>query len=951
MKTECWLRFGMRVQGRFAAERILDMAKQGELGEKHSISLDDRKTWLPAKEALEAMADYIFDVGEPEIGAGQHAAPGAATPPPVGDAIVLVDAAPPRPQPVPALPVQPAAMPLGQPQTRPPSAHPPERQAGRDRGTELSPRALENQKLIRRLSVIAGIAVAVFVLLIVSVVARYARSAADRNGERRDQIANSREPAGAPGPWSAPAPAPSPEQPRNDPERERQARLQAAERQFREGIRFFRGVRKDGDASVDFIISGGGEAVPATSEGIHLESAYRRFLEAAEAGHPLAGFFVGWCHAEGMGAVKSKAKSKTWFQNAIAETQKRARDDSDAQFLLGMAFLNGWGLEVDEGAGVSWLKRAADRRNPMAMTELGYMQWMGSYGEAADEAKGVSWFRQAVKRGDVIAYYRLAQCYELGAGVPRDDGEALRLYIEAAERGDPDAADKAGAFYLNGRGAAKNEDAARRWFRRAFAGYLERAQWGQAAAQYEIAIAYHTGLGAEKNPREALKWVRLAADQDLARAQRMVAEYYENGMGELKADAGEAARWYRKGAKNGDADAQRSLGVLLYQGNGAAKDAAEAALWFSRAADQGDDMARFALGLLYFTGEGVAKDIDKATALFRQAKAGGVEEADKWLEMSARKQARNAEDGRARADEAATRTSASRERQPIRARTNEPPARVTLDCGGGAMLELALIPAGTYMMGSPATEKNRGDDEVQHRVTISRPFYLGIHEVTQAQYRAVTGTNPSRFRGDDHPVENVSWDDAAEFCRKLSAKTGRKARLPTEAEWEYACRAGTTAAYYHGNDPDGLARVGNVADAEAKKYVRAKKWINISANDGYGLTTAPVGKFRPNAWGLYDMHGNVWEWCSDWYGVYPQEVATDPQEPSNAAYRTVWNRRRDGEHSQETATDPQGPSNGAYRVLRGGSWNNGADYCRSAKRLNNLPAYRRNGIGFRVALD
>ena len=254
---------------------------------------------------------------------------------------------------------------------------------------------------------------------------------------------------------------------------------------------------------------------------------------------------------------------------------------------------------------------------------------------------------------------------------------------------------------------------------------------------------------------------------------------------------------------------------------------------------------------------------------------------------------------------------------------------LTLDCGDGVTLELARIPAGAFMMGSPELEANRLDDEIQHRVTLTRAFFLGRYEVTQAQYRAVMGENPSKFRGDGNPVERVSWAEAVEFCRRLSSKTGREVRLPTEAEWEYACRSGTTTAYSSGDDPETLARVGNVADAEAKA---ALKWVlkrelldemTLSASDGYGVTTAPVGSFRPNAWGLYDMHGNVWEWCSDWYGPY----------------------------DARNGIDPRGASDGTYRVVRGGSWIDGPRNCRSAYRVRFEPGSRYNNLGFRVALD
>ena len=216
---------------------------------------------------------------------------------------------------------------------------------------------------------------------------------------------------------------------------------------------------------------------------------------------------------------------------------------------------------------------------------------------------------------------------------------------------------------------------------------------------------------------------------------------------------------------------------------------------------------------------------------------------------------------------------------------------------------LVPIPAGEFLMGSPETEPGRKRGEVQHQVTLTKPFLLGVHEVTQGQYEKVMGKNPSRFTGDNNPVERVSWDDAVEFCRKLSEKEGVEYRLPTEAEWEYACRAGTTTVYSFGDDVSELGRYG---------------WFSSNS----GGTTHPVGGKRPNAWGLYDMHGNVFEWCQDWYGDYPSG----------------------------SVTDPTGPASGDLRVLRGGSFSFQTSYVRSANRYYGFrPGFRNLNLGFRPA--
>jgi formylglycine-generating enzyme required for sulfatase activity/serine/threonine protein kinase len=234
----------------------------------------------------------------------------------------------------------------------------------------------------------------------------------------------------------------------------------------------------------------------------------------------------------------------------------------------------------------------------------------------------------------------------------------------------------------------------------------------------------------------------------------------------------------------------------------------------------------------------------------------------------------------------------------------------------GLGLEMIQVPAGEFLMGSPSSEEDREDDETQHRVRLTQPFWLGKYEVTQGQWKAVMGSNPSHFKGEDLPVEQVSWEDAMAFCRKLNQMDGNRPSgyvysLPTEAQWEYACRAGTTTATAFGD---------SLSSREA----------NFDGNYPYGGAgkgpylekTTPVGSYRSNAWGFYDMHGNVWEWCADRYGDYPSG----------------------------SVTDPAGSSYGADRVLRGGGWFNNGEYCRSADRRRDTPGYRDGTLGFRPSL-
>jgi formylglycine-generating enzyme required for sulfatase activity len=262
------------------------------------------------------------------------------------------------------------------------------------------------------------------------------------------------------------------------------------------------------------------------------------------------------------------------------------------------------------------------------------------------------------------------------------------------------------------------------------------------------------------------------------------------------------------------------------------------------------------------------------------------------------------------------------------------PKKIAVALGGGVKLEMVLIPAGKFTMGSPAKEEDRIDDEgPQHEVEITRPFYLGIYPVTQGQWKQVMGNNPSWFSANgkgkgevvgldtsDFPVETVSWNDAVAFCKKVSElpeekRAGRVYRLPTEAEWEYSCRGGaksyqvfsfgnslsSTQANFNGNFPYGGA-----------------------AKGPYLGRTCKVGSYKPNGFGLFDMHGNIWQWCADWY---------------DAKY-----------YSNSPRQDPRGPAEGSLRVVRGGCWRINGLSCRSAFRLWIVPGYRFDLLGVRLAL-
>jgi formylglycine-generating enzyme required for sulfatase activity len=257
--------------------------------------------------------------------------------------------------------------------------------------------------------------------------------------------------------------------------------------------------------------------------------------------------------------------------------------------------------------------------------------------------------------------------------------------------------------------------------------------------------------------------------------------------------------------------------------------------------------------------------------------------------------------------------------QPATQPSTQPAKTLTLDLGNKVTLKLVLIPAGKFLMGSPETEKDHAKDEVQHEVTITKPFYLGVYEVTQEQYEAVIGENRSEFKGPRNPVERVSWDDAIQFCNKLSAKTLKTVRLATEAQWESACRAGSGTRFSFGDKDADLYLYGNYADRCCTSPASRNDQEHSDGYDG----TAPVGSYKPNAWGLYDMHGNLWEWCADWFA---------------------------DSYANADKTDPTGPASGTERVLRGGCWNAIPMACCSGGRTGYDPARRLKTFGFRVVV-
>ncbi len=271
------------------------------------------------------------------------------------------------------------------------------------------------------------------------------------------------------------------------------------------------------------------------------------------------------------------------------------------------------------------------------------------------------------------------------------------------------------------------------------------------------------------------------------------------------------------------------------------------------------------------------------------------------------------------------------------AQTTQPatPATVSaqelvLDLGDQVTMKLLQIPMGKFLMGSPASERGRHADETLHAVTISKPFYMGLYPVTVNQYAqfakatGVTPQDPGFQQAGDHPVVCIDWQSAQAFCAWLSKKTGKQVALPTEAQREYACRAGTKTRFSFGNNDSELFKYANYCDKSNTIQLSRANVRDTAHSDGFDRTS-PVGAFKPNPWGLYDMHGDVWEWCSDYYA---------------------------DRFAGTAAKDPTGPASGTDRVLRGGCWVGSVfeGYCRSASRVKSKPDWRYFAVGLRVVV-
>ena len=482
-------------------------------------------------------------------------------------------------------------------------------------------------------------------------------------------------------------------------------------------------------------------------------------------------------------------------------------------------------------------------------------------------------FKKAADKGNAEAEYNIADLYWGGLGVEEDHETAAEWLKKAAENDYPEAQNALAALYYNGMGVPQDFEKAAKWAKKA-------ADYDMAEAQYMLASFYFAGKGVSQDYNKAAELYLKVEKKggDLAKeAQGVLLLMYLEGLGVPQSDD-KAVEMIRKASGLSLAEAQFRLGELYDRGNkelGIASDTEKATKWYRKAAENGNATAQYYVGNAYQRGLGVAKSLTDAKYWWQKAADQGNEDAKEALRNLAKAEKKARE-------------------------TNQ---TFTVN---GVSFEMIFVKGGTFTMGATAEQGSVAFDNEKpaHSVTLS-DYHIGKYEVTQKLWIAVMGSNPSKFKGDNLPVENVSWNETQEFIKKLNRLTGQKFRLPTEAEWEYAARGGNKSKGYKYS---GGNSIGLVA------------WYNENSEE---MTHSVGTKWMSNELGIYDMSGNVWEWCQDWYGSY----------------------------SSGSQTNPTGASTGSYRVLRGGSWGSIARFCRVSVRKDWDPNYRNNGdYGFRLVL-
>lgn len=543
-----------------------------------------------------------------------------------------------------------------------------------------------------------------------------------------------------------------------------------------------------------------------------------------------------------------------------------------------------------------------------------YFDKAKSYYDNQNYTEAVKWWRKAAQMGHARAQNGLGVCYYNGYGVTKDETEAAKWYLKAAEQGYAQAQYNLGLCYFYALGVRGDNTEATKWYRKA-------AEQGHANAQFDLGVCYQLGTGVTQNDSEALKWYRRAAEQGHVDAQYSVGTYYDKGADGYE----EAAKWYKMAADQGLPEAKDKYNQVIKKiqnpANAAVEelfkqgihfafdrdDYKEAVKYFRKAADQGHTWAQYMLGSCYEDGDGVIQDYIEAAKWYKKAADQGLAEAKTRYELVLAKIPSKENTATAIPEKSINRSKV-----------------INVN---GASFNMILVESGSFIMGS----NNRNDNEKPaHSVTISNNYYIGETEVTQALWKAVMGQTPTQSGdqwdedhglGSDFPAYYVNWNDVQSFINKLNSLTGKRFRLPTEAEWEYAAKGGKNSrnyTYSGSNDLDEVAEYDDRSDFELE--------MNFVFEFTTGFkSTQKVKSKKPNELGIYDMTGNVEEWCSDrWSNNY---------------------------YSNSPSLNPIGPSTGNSRVVRGGGISTRKpSECVISYRDCYTPDTRYNCTGFRLVL-